>query len=120
MNCFNHPETPAIGTCKACSRGLCTECAVDLEHGIACKNSHEERVQELEMIISKNVTAYTDAPKNIYILPAFYFFMGLVFLGYSLIKGRGVTDLLFIIGTGFIVFGIVFLIRNRKIFAKNA
>ena len=42
MNCFNHPNVPAVGICKACQKGLCKECAVDLGHGIACKGHHEE------------------------------------------------------------------------------
>ncbi len=37
MNCFNHPDTPAIGICKFCQKGLCKECAYDLSHGLACK-----------------------------------------------------------------------------------
>ena len=46
MNCFNHPGVPAVGICKACQKGLCMECAVDLGHGIACKN-HREEVERL-------------------------------------------------------------------------
>jgi len=46
MNCFNHPDVPAVGICKACQKGLCMECAVDLGHGIACK-SHQEEVEML-------------------------------------------------------------------------
>ncbi len=46
MNCFNHPGVPAVGICKACQKGLCMECAVDLKHGIACKN-HQEDVEML-------------------------------------------------------------------------
>jgi hypothetical protein len=120
MNCFNHPDAPAIGTCKACSRGLCLDCSSDLGHGLACKNSHENRVIDLEMIISKNVKAYADASKNIYLLPAFFLFMGLLFSGYSLYRDRGFTDLSFIMGLGFVFFGIVFFLRNRKIFSNNA
>ena len=42
MNCFNHPGVPAVGICKVCQKGLCIECAVDLEHGIACKKHRGE------------------------------------------------------------------------------
>ena len=42
MNCFNHPNIPAVGICKYCQKGLCMECALDLGHGIACKNHREE------------------------------------------------------------------------------
>ena len=72
------------------------------------------------MIISKNATAFKDASKNIYIIPAFYIFMGLVFGGYSIYNGRGFTELSFVMGVGFIFFGVLLLVRNRKIFSKNA
>jgi len=42
MNCFNHPDIPAVGICKVCHKGLCKGCAFDLGHGIACKNHREE------------------------------------------------------------------------------
>ena len=120
MNCFNHPGKPAVGTCKACSKGLCGECATDLGHGLACKNTHETEVENLNMIITKNVKVYSSAPKNTMLAPLFYLFMGLVFAGYGYNSKGGVTDLPFVLGIGFIVFGIVVLVRNRALFGKNA
>ena len=119
MNCFNHVDVAAIGACKACSRGLCLKCATDLGHGIACKGIHEDRVEDLELIISKNATAFKDASKNLYILPAFYLFMGLIFSGYSLYRHGSFTEFSFVLGLGFIFFGLIFLVRNRKIFSKD-
>jgi hypothetical protein len=46
MNCYYHPEVPAVAICKYCQKGLCTECAVDLKHGISCKQ-HQAEVNEL-------------------------------------------------------------------------
>ncbi|HCU25594.1 MAG TPA: hypothetical protein DF383_11315 [Deltaproteobacteria bacterium] len=37
MHCFHHQDHEAIGICKACGKGLCQECTVDLGHGLACK-----------------------------------------------------------------------------------
>jgi hypothetical protein len=28
MNCYTHSETPAVGICKSCGRGLCHECVL--------------------------------------------------------------------------------------------
>lgn len=119
MNCFNHQTVSAIGNCKACAKGLCIDCATDLGHGLACKGLHEERVNDLEMIISKNATAFKDASKNIYIMPVFYLFMGLVFCGYSIYNGGSITEFSFVMGAGFIVFGTILLVRNRKIFSDK-
>ncbi|MDH5180304.1 MAG: hypothetical protein OEZ39_13425 [Gammaproteobacteria bacterium] len=116
MNCFNHPDKPAIGTCKACSKGLCMECATDLGHGLACKGIHETEVNNLNMIVSKSAEIYSAAPKNTMIAPFFYLFMGLVFAGFGYFSMGGVTDLPFVMGIGFIVFGIVVFVRNRAIF----
>jgi hypothetical protein len=26
MQCFNHPDRPALGICTRCQRGVCSEC----------------------------------------------------------------------------------------------
>lgn len=119
MNCFNHSNINSIGLCKACNKGLCHECAVDLGHGIACKNKHEKDVEDLNMIVTQSTKIYTSASKNNLIAPIFYIFMGLVFAGFGYFSRGGVTDLPFILGVGFIVFGIVIFIRNRALFDKK-
>ena len=83
MNCFNHTEVTAIGICTVCKKGLCKDCATDLDHGLACKNKHEEKANEIEMVISKNAQAYNEAPGNLWIMPALFIFMGAVIAGYS-------------------------------------
>ena len=116
MNCFYHPEKVAIGTCKHCYKGLCSECATDLEHGLACKDKHEKEVENINMLIIKNTKVYKSAPKNTLIAPTFYLFLGLIFAGFGFFSSGGVTDLPFIMGIGFIVFAIVVFIQNRKIY----
>ncbi len=50
MNCYRHPASPAVGLCKSCYKALCSECAVDIGKGLACKNSCEENVRhQVEM-----------------------------------------------------------------------
>lgn len=122
MNCFNHQEKNAIGLCKCCSKGLCIDCATDLEHGLACKDKHESQVEAINMIIEKNAKVYAAAPRNVIIAPVFYLFMGLVFSGFGYFSRDGVTDLTFIMGVGFIIFAVIVFIRNRALFgpSKNA
>jgi hypothetical protein len=119
MNCFNHPDQAAIGTCKACSKGMCADCAVDLGSGLACKGAHEQRVKDLEMIISSNAKAYRSAPRNMFLMPVFFVFMGLVFAGYSLYNGRPMSHVSVVMGGGFIVFGILNFLVSRKIFVND-
>ena len=47
MKCFEHPEVDAVGICTACDRGLCAECATDMERGLACKDRCEHEVRRL-------------------------------------------------------------------------
>lgn len=47
MNCFRHPAIVAIGSCKACQKGLCHECVGERPYGLACRNSCETEVDEL-------------------------------------------------------------------------
>ena len=119
MNCFNHQDVSAIGLCKSCNKGLCSECAIDLEHGLACKDKHEEQVKALDMIISKSTKIYSSASQNTLIAPIFYLFMGLVFAGFGYFSRGGVTGLPFVLGIGFIVFGVVIFIKNKQIFSKD-
>lgn len=120
MNCFNHSDKSAIGSCKFCSKGLCLDCATDLGHGLACKNKHETQVENINMLISKNTQVYASAPKNALIAPIFYLFMGLVFAGFGYFSKGGMTDLPFVLGIGFIAFGVVVFIRNKKLYGKSA
>ena len=63
MICFNHANRAAIGTCKGCSKALCHECAVDLGLGLACRNLHEEHVEQLNTLVTRNITAEPSSKK---------------------------------------------------------
>src|SRR6478736_4540497 len=88
MRCYNHSDKEAIGTCKSCCKGLCTDCAKDLGFGLACRGDHEQRVVEIDELISRNVAVQRAAGRAKYAGPAFYLFMGLVFTGYGLLFSR--------------------------------
>lgn len=119
MNCFNHTGTPAVGTCKACSRGLCSECAADLGHGLACRDKHETMVETYNAIVVKNAQVYAAAPKNVLIGPMFYLFMGIVFNAFGLTTHKGVDNFSVIMSIGFIAFAVVAFVRNRTMFRDN-
>ena len=70
MRCFNHAEREAVGSCKTCCKGLCSECAVGLGHGLACRNLHEARVEELNAMILRSARVSRVTPKNKYVAPA--------------------------------------------------
>jgi len=52
MNCSNHSSVPSIGICQACGKALCSNCALQLPNGIACKNTCEKRFNVVNPAIS--------------------------------------------------------------------
>ncbi len=47
MECFQHEGRAAVGSCRACFRGVCRGCAVDLGRGLACAGRCEEAARAL-------------------------------------------------------------------------
>ena len=45
MECFYHEGRPAVGSCRACFKGLCRSCAAELEGGLACTGRCEAMVR---------------------------------------------------------------------------
>lgn len=40
MNCYNHPDRPAVVQCKQCGKGFCSECANEVVDGL-CSNCRQ-------------------------------------------------------------------------------
>lgn len=114
MNCFNHPTTAAVGTCKACGKGLCEACVVDMGHGLSCKGEHEATVQAYDDMLRRNARILAAAPKNIVLAPVFYAFMGVVFIAWALTSHKGVTDFTFVFGCGFLIFAALTYRQAKK------
>jgi hypothetical protein len=119
MQCYNHADRNAVGVCKACQKGLCAECAKDLGFGLSCHGPHEQRVAEVEALISRNASVQRVAGAAKYAAPAFYIFMGLVFSVYGLFFARS-SQFIVILGIGFLAFGIYVLLANRRAFGTAA
>jgi putative membrane protein len=58
MNCYNHTDTPVVGTCIDCGRGLCRECATKYTLPI-CSSCNLLRIRkEKETIIKEWVISF--------------------------------------------------------------
>lgn len=103
MRCFNHPEREAIGLCKQCSKGLCPDCATDLVHGLACRGIHEEDVERIHTLVSRNVRIQSTVmkPRNLLLAPLFFMFLGITLIGGGIYANR---TFLMIMGIGMMVF----------------
>jgi hypothetical protein len=57
MNCFRHRNATAVGVCRACGKGLCGDCLVEVPYGLACRDSCEERAAALHALIASGPPA---------------------------------------------------------------
>jgi hypothetical protein len=58
MQCFAHPNEPAVGVCKSCGKGVCRSCAVSLDRGLACSEQckpYVEALSRLQVATIRNV-----------------------------------------------------------------
>jgi hypothetical protein len=83
LNCFYHPEKPAVGICRHCQRGLCLDCAVPVNDALACKNRHEERVHALEQMTARNILQSQRVGSTYLRNAIFYGLVGSVFAGFG-------------------------------------
>lgn len=119
MRCFNHSESEAVGTCKACHKGLCSLCVVDLGHGLACKDKHEEAVTSYEQLLNSQSRAMFSFPWFNYLFPAVFIFLGIVMIWGSLLSDQGFKSVSFLYGVGCIVFGVIVFIRARRVLGSS-
>lgn len=98
MNCFYHPASPAVGVCKYCQRGLCSECAAVTDDVLACKGRHEDEVHQLEQLTARNLFQ-SKRVRSVYMRNAiFYGLVGVAFAGFGVwqLRWLGLQAALFI------------------------
>ena len=118
MNCYNHPNKPAIGFCKSCCKGLCSDCATALPNGLACRNTCEDRVNLINQIIDNNQKVITAANVQVRSSGLFVLIMGIVFCLFGflplLLSGSTSTIAMGILGLFFVAFGVIRLIKKSQ------
>ena len=117
MNCFNHPDKPAVGLCKSCCKGLCSDCAAALANGLACRNACENRVQLINQIIDSNETIIATANARMRSSGVFILILGACFCLFGVLPliMSGNTNTLFMAAMGlpFVIYGILQLSKKR-------
>jgi len=86
MNCYYHPDKSAVGLCKHCQRGLCTDCVALINDSLACKNRHEEQVRALEQMTARNILQAGRIGSSYLRSAIFYGLVGLLFAGFGMIQ----------------------------------
>jgi len=77
MQCYRHPENPAIGTCTACGRAVCSLCAVDVQGKLLCR----------DCLSSGKAAPTAKDPNTAFLIELLAGFFGLLGIGY-LYAGR--------------------------------
>ena len=117
MRCFVHHDHEAVGICRACGKGLCPDCAVDLGHSISCKGACEQKAKEMHAQNIRSQTILNAQRRNRFLAPVLFLFIGVitVVLGFQLPGSFNVGT---VAGAGFIVFALVLFAVQQRLF-KN-
>ncbi len=113
MKCFNHQEIDAVGICKSCNKGLCPECAAEVDLSLACKATCIEEVAAIDAQIKRARVTMSAQKNSRMFLPSFFMVLGAIFIAINIYKTSGI-DYRTIPGVAFILFGVVFMFINRK------
>lgn len=117
MVCFYHPDKPAIGLCKYCQRGLCSDCAISVEDVLACKGRHAEQVHMLEEMTKQNILKSKRTRSDYYRNTIFYGTVGLLFtaFGVSQIQWLGLQGIVYaVIGLALLYAALANYLESRK------
>jgi hypothetical protein len=86
--CYYHPDRPALGLCKYCQRGLCSDCAANAGDSLACKGLHEEQVRSMELLMQKNILQSKRVRSDYVRNTIFYGIVGALFAAFGLLQLR--------------------------------
>jgi hypothetical protein len=117
MNCYYHPNQPAVGLCKHCQRGLCIACAADVEGSLACVDRHEEQVRALEALTARNLLQAGRVGSVYRRNAVFYSLVGVLFawFGYYQLRFAGLQALfLLFIGLFLLYAAVANFLESRK------
>ena len=117
MVCFYHPDKSAIGLCRHCQRGLCSDCAAVVDDVLACKNRHEEQVHTLEEMTRQNILKSKRTRSDYLRNTVFYGTVGLLFtaFGVSQIQWLGLQGIVYaVIGLALLYAALANYLESRK------
>lgn len=115
MKCFVHQAADAVGTCRACNKGICPDCVKDLGHSICCSQGPcETKARTLDSQVAQSGVVLAAQRRNRFLAPMFFIIAGALFIAFA----GSATGQWFgygqAFGLGFIVFGIVLGIASHR------
>jgi hypothetical protein len=118
MNCFYHPERPAVGVCKHCGRGLCDECAAIVDDTLACKDRHEEQVRGANLLTERSLLQARRVGPGYVRNAVFYGLVGMLFAVFGAVQLRflGLQAVFFmLIGLFLLYAAVANFLESRKL-----
>ena len=114
MKCFRHRDVDAVAICRACSKGICATCAVDLGHSVACRGACEAEASAIhDQILATRRTLKTQK-RNRFLTPFYLGVMGLVFLYAGVVRESDPFNFMTALGSVLVVVAGVFAYINWK------
>jgi hypothetical protein len=88
MQCFYHPDRPALGICAHCQRGICAECLTLVEDRLACGGRHEEQVRAAYQVLRRNMVQGRRMGSGYIRNAIFYGLVGALFAAFGVMQYR--------------------------------
>jgi hypothetical protein len=121
MKCFGHPQIDAVGTCKYCFKGVCTECAKDTGVGIVCSPECEAEVRSLKATLDRSKQAFALVAKTHARNAVLLVLFGVAFFTFSAIDRSDSFMFPFLISFGVImVVGAIFSFLIGRRYSKSS
>ena len=117
MVCYYHPDKPAVGLCKYCQRGLCSDCAAPSGDSLACKGLHEEQVRAMELLMQRNIMQSKRVSSDYTRNTIFYGVVGVLFAGFGISQLRwlGLQAVIYLlIGLALLYASVANYLESRK------
>ncbi len=118
MECFYHQGSQACGICKSCQRGVCKQCASEVNNGIACKQRCEDQAIELDNLVSNSIKMQESSELLVNTASAsigagelFNLVLGAIFAVYGIYED---TIFLTVLGVAFLLFGAFGILKIFK------
>jgi hypothetical protein len=115
MRRFNHPGSEAVGVCRHCGRGLCSECIAIVEEAVACRGRCEARVVAIQRMLRANPLVFYTAGRQWRSSGVYVSFVGAVLavLGGVVLYASDQNETgMLILGGLFLGFGAIMLLRG--------
>ena len=119
MRCFNHPAREAVAIFTACDKAICPQYKLESENGFACQQSCAKILSEKKRPACQIGAPVKHRKTNEFSERFFLHRHGHPSYIFSLREFRLLYVLVFLLGAGFVVYGVITQFLNMILFFKS-